>query len=431
MSNEQSSFPVYLLPEQLCIGVFVELELAWFKHDFARSSFKISTETQLREVLALHLPRYRYNPERSDILFSELAESKPIEATSQQAEEAISSNDPALLEEQQREIFLPQRAQKMQEVEKAFSKASRLMKNLNRDLLSKPKEAREEMEALVSEMVTAFLESTEVTLHVMGERAGGEDVYYHALNVTILALMLAKELGLSCEMAHELGIGAIVHDIGLTKIPDRISKKDANEYTSPERNLRAMHVEYGVEIGCLAGLSTDALSIIEQHHEFADGSGYPNALKEAAMTPAARIVSLVNYYDHLCNPIDISKAMSPHHALSLMFAQRRGKFESRALAHMIRSLGVYPPGTIVQLSDESIGVVISVNPKKSLRPCVLIYDPKVSKDQAIVLNIENEPSISISKTIATGSLPHKALIYLCPRRRVTYFFDSNNIEDKA
>ncbi|MDX8399667.1 MAG: DUF3391 domain-containing protein [Gallionellaceae bacterium] len=431
MSNEQSSFPVYLLPEQLCIGVFVELELAWFKHDFARSSFKISTETQLSEVLALRLPRYRYDPERSDILFSELADSKPIETLPQQAEQPISSDEPALLEEHQQENSLAQREQKIQEIEKAFSKASSLMKNLSRDLLSKPLEAREEMEALVSEMVTAFLESTEVTLHVMGERTGGEEVYYHTLNVTILAMMLAKELGLSCEMAHELGVGAIVHDIGLTKIPDRISKKDAGEYTSAERNLRAMHVEYGVEIGRLAGLSADALSVIEQHHEFADGSGYPNALKEADMTPAARIVSLVNYYDNLCNPIDISKAMSPHDALSLMFAQRRGKFESRALALMIRSLGVYPPGTIVQLSDESIGAVISVNPKRSLRPCVLIYDPKVHKDKAIILNLEDEPSISISKTITPSSLPHKALIYLCPRRRVTYFFGSSNMEDKA
>ena len=70
------------------------------------------------------------------------------------------------------------------------------------------------------------------------------------------------------------------------------------------------------------------LRIIAQHHELADGSGYPKGLKGEQIDPAARIVSLVNYYDNLCNPADLAKAMTPHEALSLMFAQRRAKFDA-------------------------------------------------------------------------------------------------------
>ncbi len=426
-SNQPAS-PHYLPPEQLRVGIFIELELTWFKHNFARSAFKIKNEAQLQEVLALRLPRYRYDPDRSDAAMAEPSGHQTAELTPQPQDSGFDGEEPAVTGEQNRQLILAQREQKILETEKAFIKAASLMKNFNRTLVSKPKEALEDMDVLVQQIVSSFLDSPEITLQVIGERAGGEDVYYHALNVTILAMMLAKELELSSEVAHELCIGAITHDIGLMKIPDRITRKDASEYTSAERNLRAMHVDYGIEIGQHAGLSPGALAIIAQHHEFADGSGYPKGIRDTEMTPAARIVSLVNYYDNLCNPVDISKAMTPHDALSLMFAQRRGKFESRTLALLIRSLGVYPPGTIVQLSNEAVAVVISVNPQRSLRPCVLVYSPQIPKDQATLLDLENEPAISISKAIKPASLPQNIITYLCPRKRVTYFFDSSSAE---
>lgn len=430
MNDESPPAPAhYLLPEQLRVGIFVELELPWFKHNFALSAFKIRNESQLREVLELRLARYRYDPARSDALPDAASGPAPTPVPEAPAPilEAAPPVDlgPEQLARQQRALFMARREQRISEVEKAFAKATGVLRNLNRNLLTKPAETVAEMGALVEEMVAAFLESTEVTLHVMGEKAGGEDVYFHSLNVTILAMMLAKDLAFSPEMARELGVGAMIHDIGLIEIPDRVVKKNPGDYTSAERNLRAMHVEHGVDIGRRVGLSAEALAVIAQHHEFADGSGYPKGLKEAAMTPAARVVSLVNHYDNLCNPIDLSAAMTPHDALSLMFAQRRNKFEARALALMIRSLGVYPPGSIVQLSNEAVASVISINPKRPLRPCVVVYDPKIPKEEAIVLDLEQDASISIAKSIRPAALPPKVAAYLNPRKRVTYFFDSN------
>jgi HD-GYP domain-containing protein (c-di-GMP phosphodiesterase class II) len=107
-------------------------------------------------------------------------------------------------------------------------------------------------------------------------------------------------------------------------------------------------------------LSADVIRIIGQHHEFCDGSGYPRGTSEAVLSPGARLVSMVNFYDRLCNPVDISRAMTPHAALSFMFAKRSTKFEKAALQLLIRNLGVYPPGSFVQLSNEAIAVVISV-----------------------------------------------------------------------
>lgn len=466
MKNNPASAQ-YLQPEQLRIGIFVKLELSWFKHDFARSAFKIDSEEQLRKVLTLRLPRYCYDPERSDTAGSSnqeatdalpptpdehdehdasnslhLVDRSDVQATEQPRQAPAETMLPApvfldvndartILDEQQRARFLVQREQRIKEVETAFVKAASTLKNLNRNLLSEPKQTLDDMGALVDEMSTAFLENPDVTLHIMGENVGGEDAYHHPLNVAILSMMLARDLGFSSDIARELGIGALVHDIGLMEIPARVSMKPPDEYTTSERNLHALHVEYGVKSGNKLGFSAGVLAVIAQHHEFADGSGYPNSLKEAAMTPAARVVSLVNYYDNLCNPVDISRAMTPHEALSLMFAQRRSKFEARAMAILIRCLGVYPPGSIVLLSNDTLASVISVNLKISTRPCVLIYDNKAPKEKAIILNLENEPGISIKKSIRPATLPPKVAAYLNPRKRVTYFFDSNEQAESA
>ena len=123
----------------------------------------------------------------------------------------------------------------------------------------------------VDQMVLAFLEHPEATLHMMGEECGGDEIFSHSLNVTVLCMMLAKGLELTPEQARTLGLGAMLHDIGLMDVPDRLLKLRPDEYTRPERYLRARHCEYGLRIGKQLGLPADILAIIFQHHEMVDG----------------------------------------------------------------------------------------------------------------------------------------------------------------
>lgn len=415
----------YALSDQLRIGLYIYIDLPWFRHPFTLNSFKIRTAEQLRDLRALKEIRFRYDPERSDGPLTAppapVPETPPVEA-----EPVEEPPDPVMLEKAARIQQLEEHRQAVEQMEKAFVKAANVMRNLNKNLLARPKETLEEMGGLIDQMVTVFLESPELTLQVMGEKGGGEEAYYHGLNVSILCMMLAKGLEFTSEQAKAMGTGAILHDIGLVEIPDRVLKKNPEEYTKPERDLRAMHVEYGVKIGQKLGLPPEVLLILAQHHELADGTGYPQGLTLDKITPLARVVSLVNFYDNLCNPVDIAQAMTPHEALSFMFAQRREKFDSKALQLMIRSLGVYPPGSIVKLSNEAIALVVSVNPQKPLRPWVLLYDEAVPKEEAIMLNLETAPELSIGKAIRPALLPPRVYAYLSPRKRVTYFFDGES-----
>ena len=418
--------PQYVDPDRLQVGVFVMIELPWFKHPFAMNNFKIRSEDQLRDLRALRLTRYRVDPARSDVPLSpESVNAPPETPSSVRAEPQVSEdNDPDVLARKERMQAIALHREHVDKVQKAFIKATAVMKSLNRNLFARPKETLNEIGVLIDNMVESFLSSPESTLHVMGDKAGGEEVYFHSLNVAILCLMLAKELGFTAKEAHILGVGAMLHDIGLTEIPDRIAKKNPAEFTNAERNLRATHVDLGVALGQRIGLPPEALALVAQHHEMADGSGYPKGLKEAAMTPAARLVSMVNFYDNLCNPADIHKAMTPHEALSFMFAQRRPKFEERALQLMIRSLGVYPPGSVVQLSNHALALVTSVNSRKPLRPWVMVYDESIDRKEAMMINLEVTPEINIIKSLRPGVLPPKVAAYLSPRKRVTYFFDA-------
>ena len=86
-------------------------------------------------------------------------------------------------------------------------------------------------------------------------------------------------------------------------------------------------------------------------------------------------------------------------------------------------MGVYPPGTVVLLSDNSYGMVVSVNSGKPLKPVILAYDPTVPKDEAIILDLQNEAELEVRGSIKPGQLPHEVYAYLTPRKRMTYYFE--------
>lgn len=419
----------YVAADRLRIGLYVYIDLPWFQHPFTLNSFRIGSDDQIHALTKLGISRFRYDPERSLPANEEDEGDAPALADEDVVPTPPPATDPHTPEtlngKESRIRVLSQHRQRIEKVNRAFLKSTTLLRNLNRNLMNAPTQTLAEMGGLVDQMVLAFLEHPEATLHMMGEECGGDEIFSHSLNVTVLCMMLAKGLELTPEQARTLGLGAMLHDIGLMDVPDRLLKLRPDEYTRPERDLRARHCEYGLRIGKQLGLPADILAIIFQHHEMVDGSGYPLGSKQDKITLPARIVALVNYYDNLCNPIDYAQAMTPHEALSFLFGQRRNKFDAVVLQRLIRCLGVYPPGSVVTLSNDAMAMVISVNPARPLRPWVKIYDEKVPKEEAILLDLEQETEITIINAVRPALLPPAIATYLSPRKRISYFFDSS------
>ena len=410
---------VYIPVDQLRVGIYIKLELSWFEHPFSVNSFKIKNDEQIQTIRSLGLKKILCIPEKSDrsSLTAKPPEAKPEESAQAEAVDAM-----ALAKQERIERINKERV-RIRECEKKYLSAATAIGNINKNLFSRPKEALRDANFLVQEMVESLMTDKSIAIHLMNAKTGGEEIYHHSLNVVVLAMMLAKEQALSKEDLGTLGIGILFHDIGKTKIPDKILRK-LDPLTDSERKFFQLHPAYGAEMATELGIPAEAIAIIAQHHETVDGKGYPDKLTGGKISHLSKIVCIVNTYDNLCNHVDVKKSLTPNEALSFMFTHQKEQFDLTTLQLFIKCLGVYPPGTAVQLSNDAIGMVVSVSTNNPLRPNVLIYDESIPKKEAIILNMEEEPELKIVKSIRPGLLSREIYDYLSLRNRVTYYFDS-------
>jgi putative nucleotidyltransferase with HDIG domain len=306
-----------------------------------------------------------------------------------------------------------------------LSDAASVIRGINQTIYSQPERTLREAGQLIGGIVDELLAAPELAIQVMAEKPGSEDVYFHALNVAVLSMILGRELSLPGEVVKMVGVGALFHDIGLNEIPARILN-NPDTLTKAEREFREMHCQYGHDVGKKAGLPAAALGIILQHHENVDGTGYPKKLKGEAIDPLARLVAIVNAYDNLCNPVNAANALTPHEALAMMFSQQRSRYDARLLQAFIRFMGVYPPGTVVGLSNDALGLVIQINPARPLKPTVIVYDAGIPKHEALILDLNEESDVNITRAIRPAMLPAAVFDYLSPRKRVSYYFDASS-----
>lgn len=407
---------ISISPEQLCVGLYVHLDLSWWEHNFAFSSFKIKDEGQLQALRDLGLAQLRYEPARSDCQPLALQPAEP-----QEPAEEPPKPSPEEQARQARAAKLGALRKRLAEVDRTFVQASQRVKSLNQALRNQPEDAIKLAGEVVRELVEALLGEDGAALHSINGKAA-DDAYFHPLNVTVLSVMLGRQLGYDSEACHSLGLGALLHDMGKLEVPSKVLLK-AEPLTRPEQQLLQLHVDFGVRRGRELMLDDEVLRIIQEHHEYCDGSGYPKGLREAAIGRLSRVVSIANAFDNLCNPLNPRDGLSPHEALALLFKQQRERFDEVALKAFIRCMGVYPPGSLVQLEDERYALVLAMHPSLPLKPTLILYEPSVPKAEALIVNLEHEPRLAIARSLRPAQLPLEALEYLNPRQQLTYYVD--------
>nr|WP_275683779.1 HD-GYP domain-containing protein [Scleromatobacter humisilvae] len=401
----------------LRIGMFVHLNVGWMSHPFPLSSFKLTSSEQIETIRSLGLTRLTWSPERSDI------EEPAVEASAAAAGvPPVEEEAPKPLDARQlARLALHAQMEIAQRCERQFTEACRDLRRANDKVLTDPAQANADAQQLARAILDKMLVEGEPCLRVLGEMASDRHAA-HSLNVTVVSLMLGRQLSIPANVLLELGVGALMHDIGKVALPDRV-RLAREDFNAGEAALYRDHVAQGLILGRRMGLSADAQLVIAQHHELADGSGFPSALMLPRMSLPARIVALVNRYDNLCNAASPAQSITPHEALSRLFAQCRSKFDETLLSGFIKMMGIYPPGSVVQLSDDRYAMVMTVNAAHPLKPRVLVYDPAVAAEDAIHLDLEKTPQLGIRRSLKPVQLPTRAVDYLKPRQRISYFFD--------
>jgi len=313
--------------------------------------------------------------------------------------------------------------------EKQFAEATREYRGVTDLVATQPRPAGEKVEALCRAIVHKMAGQQDLCIRLLTE-ASGDRACAHAVNVALISLLMGRCFGLSAAEMHDLGVGALLHDIGKIDLPARVRYRE-DHFSASEAKFYEQHVTHGVSHAMKMGVTPGASLVIAQHHEHADGSGFPLKLGTDRMTPASRIVGLVNRYDNLCNPHLPSKALTPHEALSLLFAQGKNKHDTAILGAFIKMMGVYPPGSMVQLTDDRYAMVVGVNSSRPLKPRVFVHDPRVPSDETTVLDLEQSTTLGIRRSVRPVALPRDAQETLAPRQRVAYYFEPLREESVA
>lgn len=246
---------------------------------------------------------------------------------------------------------------------------------------------------------------------VMEMRRKGDYIYQHGLACSIWAATFGRHLGFEREELRDLALGALLCDVGKIRLAADLLAK-----TTPLSGDELGHVREHVAeslriVRDTPGLSPVVATIVAAHHERHDGSGYPNALKGAQIPMFARIAGLVDSYDAMISTRAYAPSRSPHQAVMELYHARDRLFQAELVEQFIRTCGVYPTGTLVELTDGTVGVVMSVNTLKRLRPCVMLLlgPDKLPLPEFRLLDLTEVTTAADGSPLnVKGGLPHGA-----------------------
>ena len=230
--------------------------------------------------------------------------------------------------------------------------------------------------------------------------------YQHQIRVANLAVAIATEMNLPIYAVEGLKLAALIHDIGKISIPMEILVKPL-ALSSIEKEMLHGHVQAGYDMLKSVNFQWPIAQIIYQHHCRLDGSGYPNGLKNSDISFFARVAGIADSFDAMLSERPYTRSIkSPHKAVNELYDLRGKLFQSEMVEQFIQSVGIYPSGSLVELNTGEVGVVISVNNLKRLRPTLmLILDTEKKKMEKLTeLSLEKTSAdIFISHGVSTGT----------------------------
>lgn len=204
--------------------------------------------------------------------------------------------------------------------------------------------------------------------------------YQHSLGAAIWSVSVGRHLGLQRQDLRSLAMGCMLMDVGKLRLDPGLLQAD-RELTTGEMADVASHVGHGMEILEECGIiNQDVIDIVAHHHERYDGSGYPNSLSHGQIPPFACIAGIVDTYDAITSNRHYAPAVSPTEAIKLLYNRRDEDFQAELVEAFIQAIGIYPAGTLVELSSGEVGVVVAEYRTRRLRPKImLLLDSRKNK----------------------------------------------------
>lgn len=402
---------VAVRPDALRIGMYVWLKCTWYKHPFPTNRFLLTSEKQIETIRTLKLTSIYIHPGLSR---EEDKVPPPTVAAPTPPARQVNPLPPTAAQISK---------ERLTAANHRYADTLRQGAGALRQIIDGHTEGIRATESIVQGFLEQ-IETTEATLglaHIMHLKSMNRAQAAHGLNTAILALLVGQDLDLTPQELKILGLAGLLHDIGETRLPSKVRYTD-HPLTRYELELFQRHPLYGEEmLRNVAGVDANVLAVIVQHHEHLDGSGFPRGLTAPDMLPLAKILRVVDEYWTLVNPAGGGPGLPPNQALSELYTARQHQLWDKVLTALVRVVSVYPPGTLVELSNRRIGMVIGTNPGNRLRPVLMMYgtDDRHPSPTEIV-DLDAQPDVTIVRALRSADLPPHIAATVDPQEMLTY-----------
>ena len=350
---------IKVFSEDLQPGMFVaELDRDWSESTFLLQGFTIEGPDDVEEVK--RQCKFVYVDFRSDEQFKQYKLESSASATYRdQVKSSLNASGYNL-----REKLKPALSRR--------KKTSRLMKSvLDKVMLGDDFDIHGVRES-VKENVKSVLKNQEAMLMMTMLKSKNEDVAEHSLNVSILAIGFAQSLGYSEGQLEDVGMAALLHDIGQMKVDQKVLNK-RGKLNQNERAEVSKHTQYGFDLlATKPDLTPSCIDVALSHHERLSGQGYPRGLKGDQISKVVRLISIIEVFDSLTSHQSYRKGMSVMDAYKVLMAGKGTHFDEQLILKFIKWRSIYPPGSIVEMENGEVGIVVKANSEHKLKPRVLL-----------------------------------------------------------
>ncbi len=265
------------------------------------------------------------------------------------------------------------------------------------------------LELVAESMVDSVLRNSTAMALLVRMQKTDEHASVHSMASSIWALVFGRHLGLDRESLAAVGLGALLLDVGNTKLPRELLNK-TGELNDVERKLLESHVGHGLHIIREAGsIDNRVIDIVATHHERYDGSGYPGGLKGNQIPVFGRIAGIVDAYAAMTCERPYARTMSSFDAMRELTSLSDKHYQAEMVEQFIQAIGIFPTGTLVELNTGEIGVVLKENLTTRLQPelAVILDSEKQPIEDFKVMDLSNQgtpsPMIWIERGVEPGT----------------------------
>ena len=290
----------------------------------------------------------------------------------------------------------------------AYAKTQDLLQHVVEDIRAGNQMQIKVVESVIEDMVDSMVRNPDAMMWVARMREQSTVAYDHGLSVAVNLVAFGRHLGFPKEQLAHLGVMGLLLDIGKIRVPREMLEKSTT-LTSEEFKELKRHVLYSMEIlSQTANVNPDVVEGVAQHHERMDGSGYPHGLAGKNITVYGKMSAIADTYAAITKKRPYAEPASPHEALQMLSSWSGTQFQADMVEQFIQSIGVFPVGSLVELSTGEVAVVITHNKQKRLRPKVLVVtDPdktprKYPSVKDLIYDVSDKP-INIRRGLPSNS----------------------------